>query len=131
MNGLGDTVYTNPLGAGTGATSSRIRGETLLSGASNKVKPQTTAARQKKTVAFQPPGTEQESAFVNAFAGADGSSFPGLLGAQADSTTPTTADGDAGDFAVQDDAASSVRDEDEDGHPKSAQSKPEPPQRQK
>jgi hypothetical protein len=116
---LGDTD-TNPLGAnGTGATSSSIHRvvggrssslatETLLSGASD------TAAQQKKTVAFQAPGTEHESTFVDAFAGADGSSFPGLTGllaAQADSPT-TAADGNAGD--VQDDAASSVRDDDED-----------------
>jgi hypothetical protein len=119
-----DTI-TNPLGAdGTGATSSiyRVVGgrssnvdvanlaatETLLAGASDKVEPQTTAAQQKKTVAFQAPGTEHESTdstFVDAFAGADGSSFPGLTGllaAQADSTT-TAADGDAGDCAGQDD----------------------------
>jgi hypothetical protein len=129
-----DTI-TNPLGAdGTGATSSiyRVVGgrssnvdvanlaatETLLAGASDKVEPQTTAAQQKKTVAFQAPGTEHESTdstFVDAFAGADGSSFPGLTGllaAQADSTT-TAADGDAGDCAGQDDMTSSVHDDDE------------------
>ena len=84
----------------------------------SKVLEQTTAAQQKKTVAFQAPGTEHESTdstFVDAFAGADGSSFPGLTGllaAQADSTT-TAADGDAGDCAGQDDMTSSVHDDDE------------------
>jgi hypothetical protein len=71
----------------------------------SKILEQTTAAQQNKTVAFQAPGTEHESTFVDAFAGADGSSFPGLTGllaAQADSPT-TAADGDAGDCAGQDD----------------------------
>ena len=121
---LGDTD-TNPLGAdGAGATSSRIHRvvggrSSSLAATETLLEPQTTAAQQKKTVAFQAPGTEHESTFVDGFAGADGSlkgsSFPGLTGllaAQADSTT-TAADGDAGDCAGQDDMASSVHDDDE------------------